>query len=426
MRTFDPAARPAGGADAASRRTLQPLIYETLVALDAEQGPLPRLAIHWTSSADRTEWRFELRTGVRLHDASALDPGRVAAALRRPDRAWSVTSDASAVTIRFDAPAPDVPWRLADPSYAVAFSRPQGGEPIGTGPFAIERSEPRRLRLRAHEEHWAGRPFVDAVVVEMGRSVSEQLTSLELGRADFVALQPQDLRRAAQRGFRTVATRPIELVALQFERRAKVPLRLRRALSLAIDRGSMCDVLLQRQAIPASTILPEWIGGYASLVPAPLDRMQARSLVAAEPSARRTLVVSSDPDPLVRLIVDRIAVDAREVGLALVPPPTGNAPPRQPDVRVVRVRLQPNTPAWTLALAAAELDRETTAPVLPASLDAVYRFEATLRDDYSIVPLVHLREVYATTPAVESWLQPFVLPSGEWNLADVWLRTDKP
>jgi ABC-type transport system substrate-binding protein len=41
--------------------------------------------------------------------------------------------------------------------------------------------------------------------------------------------------------------------------------RLREALSLSLDRETMADVLLQRQAEPAATLLQQWLSGYALL-----------------------------------------------------------------------------------------------------------------------------------------------------------------
>ena len=83
---------------------------------------------------------------------------------------------------------------------------------------------------------WGGRPFVDALQVEMARPVADQMTSIEVGRADFVALRVQDVRRASQRGLRMAWSGPLELVALVFADNRSKPHLVRRALSLAVDR----------------------------------------------------------------------------------------------------------------------------------------------------------------------------------------------
>lgn len=434
MRSLNPAAVPLDSADAMARRWLHPLVFETLVAPNASGGLEPVLASHWESDAGATRWRFRLRSGVRLHDGSPLDAGRVAAALRAQGRAWTIATDSSTVTIDIDRSDPDLPWRLANVRYAIAFGRPGGGEPIGTGPFAIDRWEPKRLRLRAHDGHWGGRPFVDTVQIEMGRAPADQVASLELGGAELVSFESHAVRPALQRGMRITATRPIELVALVFERRAAPALLpLRRALSGAIDRRSMCSVLLQGYAHPAWALLPEWLGGYASLLRSDHDRDRSRAAVAALPPAHRALTFRvQSSDGLLRAVAERLAVDAREAGLSITVIPTGVATTTAPDARLVRIRLEPTT--RELALEAAILALGPDAPssandpalVPGASLETVLHVERTILASRGIVPLVHLPELYGAAPAVESWLQPVVQPTGKWNLENVWLRVGRP
>lgn len=434
MRSLNPAAAPIDSRDAVARTWLHPLIFETLVAAEASGGLRPVLATEWSSDAGATRWRFRLRSRVMLHDGTPLDAGRVAAALRAHDPAWSITPGDGVVTIEGSEGLPDLPWRLADPGHAVAFARPAGGEPIGTGPFAIDRWELRRLRLRSHEDYWDGRPFVDAVHIEMGRAAGDQLASLALGKADFVSLQPQDVRRVA-RGMRVTGTRPIELIVLVFEGRGRADAwrPARTALSQAIDRASISTVLLQGYAAPASTIVPEWLGGYASLLAQGHTRARAKSAVAALPSGQRSLTLTAAAgDGLLRTVADRVAVDAREAGLSIVVDATAAAartPP--PDVRLLRVRLQATTRERALASALDELAARTqfsppAAPPRPgASFDAVFRFEQRLAEGHVVIPVVHLPDLYVSAADVDSWLAPIVLPSGAWNLAAAWLRAER-
>src|SRR5207248_586392 len=132
----------------------------------------------------------------------------------------------------------------------------------------VDRLEPARLVLRAHEDYWQGRPFVDSVEVALGRSPADQLASLEVGRTDLVSIAPVDTSRVGLRGLRITASRPIELVALVFEEHRSTPASqpLRNAVSAAIDRPSLSAVLLQRWAQPAATLLPDWLSGYAPFV----------------------------------------------------------------------------------------------------------------------------------------------------------------
>ena len=434
LRTLDPGAAPIDAPDGAARGRLLPLVFETLVAPDPTGALRPLLAVSWESDAQATRWRFQLRPDLKLHDGAVLDPAQVATVLRARSDAWRVSSTADAILITSDRALPDLPWDLAEVKYAIAVRRPSG-ELTGTGPFRIERFEAGRLLLRAHDDYWGGRPFVDAVQIEMGLSVADRLAHLEAGRADLVALEAPDVRRLSPRGLRLAESRPIELLALVFDPNRTAPASdpVRRALALAIDRSAICTILLQRHGQPAPAILPQWLTGYATLLAEPLDRVRARTLAAALPAAQRALSLRVDPsDPLARSIAERIAVDARDAGLSLrIDAPDALAP--RPDVRLVRISLDATSPERALARAMAALRPRGTAPASAepppppgAPLGDVYRFEQMLIAQHAIIPVVHLPELYGIGVRVGSWNAPVVRPTGAWDLASVWLGADKP
>lgn len=421
MRTLDPAATPLDEADAAARRLLFPLIFETLVSPDPAGGLRGVLAVAWESRAADTEWRFQLRRGVRLHDGTPLDSARIAAALRTREPRWQIAADAGSITIVPDRALADLPWQLTEVRYAIAFGRPGGGEPIGSGPFAIERWEPKRLRLRAHEAHWRGRAFVDAVHVEMGRPLAGQIADLEVGRTDFAALAVMDLRRVSNRGLRVVASAPRELVALVLPAERVSNPAVMQAIGLAVDRQAMWSALLQRQGEVAVGLLPGWISGYAALMAAPLDRARARAIVGALTSAQRLVTLRvADNDPLLRSIAERVAVDARDVGLTVEIRGTPAGASKTGALRLVRAEIEATTPERALTSLLDKLGISFHADA--ASLEAVYRAEQKVLNEGAVVPLVHVPELYAAGPLVDSWIEPMVLPWGTWNLADTWLK----
>ena len=94
---------------------------------------------------------------------------------------------------------------------------------------------------------------------------------------------------------------------------------MRQAISLAIDRASIADVILQKQGVPAGGLLPNWISGYAHLFPVAADLPRAKELLAAsgrELSRSGPLVLVYDSgDAEARAVADRVAVNLREVGI---------------------------------------------------------------------------------------------------------------
>src|SRR5262249_20161343 len=134
---------------------------------------------------------------------------------------------------------------------------------------------------------------------------------------------------------------------------------------------------------------------------------------------------------LAQSIAERIAVDAREAGLTIkIQTPTGLAP--RPDARIVRVRLPVAPVDRAFAGAMARIAQRTTADTLMQGwtpgmpFDALYGAETALLDRAVIVPIVHVPDIYGVAEHVLPWQSPAILGSGEWNFADVWLRSGKP
>ena len=53
------------------------LIYDTLLAMDADGNPVPHIASSWTSNDAGTEYTFSLEEGIMCHDGTPLDANDV-------------------------------------------------------------------------------------------------------------------------------------------------------------------------------------------------------------------------------------------------------------------------------------------------------------------------------------------------------------
>ena len=77
---------------------------------------------------------------------------------------------------------PELLAELALPRNAIVKRNPDSTL-SGTGPFHIVDWQPgKKLTLAADENCWRGRPFLDAIEIEMGKSFRDQMTALELMR----------------------------------------------------------------------------------------------------------------------------------------------------------------------------------------------------------------------------------------------------
>ncbi len=423
IRTVDPQEWPADAATAAAKAKLVSLLFETLVTLDDEARPQPGLVLSWQHDPDYRKWRLRLRPGVVFDDGSPMTAEVAAGALRSLKAGWQVGTAGDTILIDLDLPSPDLLYDLADPSNSICLRGANGGL-SGTGPFHLARWEPgRRALLEANERYWAGRPFLDSVAVEMGRSLRDQMVDLELDKADFVEVWPNEVRRLANRGTRTWSSAPSILVTLVFDRGkpAVEDARVREAVALSIDRAAMHSVLLQKQGEPAAALLPQQLSGYAFLFSAVTDPARARQLVSA---AVPPLVLGYDPsDPLARAIAERVAVNARAAGLMLQASGQGTGA----DVRLIRLPVRSPLPAPALAdiLTAFHL-ADLWHPAEDRSIENLYAAEREIIDSHRIIPLFHLPEIFGSTEKLKTWATPGVCRSGKWRFDDMWLDTERP
>lgn len=429
IRGLDPSIQSADISERWARERILPLLFEGLTNVDSDRGLEPRLAASWQSEAGFRRWRLRIASGITFHDGSLLQAAHVAASLQAAERDWKVGADQDTVFIDVPQPVPDLPWWLADMRHAIV-TRTAAGELVGTGPFRLERVAETQLSLRAHDGYRNGRPFLDVVTIQTGQPQPAQVADLEAGRVDFVSLLPTDSRRLALRGVQVFESNPLDVMALVFEphRSGAEFDGLRAAVAAAVDRTQLANVLLQRHARPAESLIPHWLSGY---------RLPSRTGTAtpvhpaAPPRDQRRLVLRVDAaDGLAHAAGERIIVDLREAGFtATLQTPTGLAP--RPDMRLLRIRLPASSPDRVLAElltglgAAASRDAGADAPAA-APLDVVYRVESRLLERSVIVPVVHLPELYGLSPRVATWQTRAVLGSGVWALDDLWLATNPP
>jgi len=179
----------------------------------------------------------------------------------------------------------------------------------------------------------------------------------------------------------------------------------------------MNTVLLQGGGEPAGGLLPNWMTGYAFLFPTDADlprAHQARSEVRQAPAW--TLGYDAT-DPVARNIAERIALNARDTGLALTLTTTTAA-----DVRLVRILLPSLDAHIALTTVAAALGLPH--PKFSGnSIHDLYVAETALLQSQRVIPLLHLRAASAMSRTVRNWTAD---RDGSWRLQDVWLGTEKP
>jgi peptide/nickel transport system substrate-binding protein len=466
--SFDPREWQVGSLDAAADERMAEQVFERLVALDNYGRFQPVLATEWSHDASSKRWRFVIRAGVRFSDGTTLNAEDVVAAFQPLLPATEqISASGNAVVIQSSVAATDLLEQLASGRYFV-YRVLASGALAGTGPFVLgdapglagqsgeKASAPPRadmpsgtpsraagghLYFRANEETWSGRPFVDGIDVTLGVPPLRAMFDLQLGKADLVELTPDLVPRAKLANVRVWISEPVTLYGLRFDdaQAAASDVRLREALSLSLDRGSMANVLLQKQAEPAAALLPRWLSGYAFLfnVDTNLERAKElrRGLRANEAGGAEPLRLRVDPaGDLAKLLGERVAVNARQASILVqvIARPAlraGAASPASADapsgVHLFAWHYSSLSPRAELdsLFAAYNLTEPQEVNATSTDHEQLYARERRVLEDRRVLPLILQAESVGLGASVRDWM-----PArwGEWHLADVWLETANP
>jgi ABC-type transport system substrate-binding protein len=405
--------------DSFARRTIASLLFDTLVTADQNGRATPALALSWQSSRGNQRVQFRLRPGVKFQDGTPLTPEIAASSLRRVNPAWNVISDGDSVAIEGGGSEAELLQKLTLPRNSIVRGDSED-KLSGTGPFQVVEWQPgKRLTLAAHDNCWRGRPFVDGIEISLGASFRDQMTAIELGKAEIVEVAPDQVSHISQDRFRLARSTAMSLMALVFARDAANDgeKTLRQALGLSVGRASMQSVLLQGSGQATAALLPTWMSGYGFVFSVDADIPKARQLRDSVQPVPTWALSYDSSDPLSRLLTERIALNARDAGLTLRPMPSNGA-----DLRLIQIPLASPDP-W---IALNELLDQLGMPAPQRkgrSTEDLYSAEQSALATERVIPLFHLPASYAAQTNLRGWM---VRSDGSVDLASAWLKSGQP
>jgi peptide/nickel transport system substrate-binding protein len=237
------------------------------------------LAESWTSSPDARVWTFKLRQGVKWHNVPPLN-GRefVAADVKYCFEAYAKegaqsftfqeiegieTPDKHTVRIHLKTPNVLFPQNVAEP-ITVLFSREVLEEDgdlkkrfVGTGPFMLkEHTRKVRVVLARNPDYWdKGRPYLDEYIILSTPDAATRMAAFRTGQSDFIWLaSPSEVEtvrktnpNAVVQSYHNTLT-PFG-VAVSQDKPPFNDVRVRRAVSMAIDRQKQADTLFEGHGI---------------------------------------------------------------------------------------------------------------------------------------------------------------------------------
>ena len=398
---------------------LRTLVFDSLTQLDSAGSVQPALAVRWESQSDDRRWQLWLRPGVRFQDGTPFSAATVVQSLTAGDCSgcpWrSVHAAGDAVVFESETAVPNLPAILANSRYAIV-RKDESGNLVGTGAFRYASTSNGGVMLNAVDDTWRSRPFVNAIEVRGGRSLRDQWMDVSAGRADVVEVPADQLRRAQQDHMHLLVSRDSDLIALVVDDKspATQDARVREVLSMSLDRASLFNVVFQKEGEVSASLLPNWLSGYGFLMnPAPAHANALPGSVNR--GAELTLSVDGG-DPVLQLIAERLALNARDAGLNVRALPTAS----RSALRLIRVHLEETNPAAAFADITAQLAMGERVP--PNDVAAVFHQEQEALAKHTVIPLLYLPRAVTLSPRVHD----FVLGSdGMIRSADFWLEDGK-
>jgi peptide/nickel transport system substrate-binding protein len=322
-------------------------LCDKLVDITPELEIIPQLATEWEWSDDGTVLTMKLREDALFHDGTPFDAEAVKANIersqtleesRRKSELASVESvevkGTHEVALHLTAPDATLLSQFADragmmisPTAAAEKGADFGLEPICSGPYKfVERVQQDRIVLEKFPEHWNADAYnFDRIVFLPIPDTTVRLANLQAGDLDMVErLAATDL--AAVKGDPNLSV--AEAVSLGYQgitvnvgngERANNPFgqdaRLRQALSHAIDREALNQVVFEGAFMPGNQPFPPTSPWYAEDHPIPpRDVEKARSLMAEAGHERLPLEVQVANNPVQMQVMQVIQSMAAEAG----------------------------------------------------------------------------------------------------------------
>jgi peptide/nickel transport system substrate-binding protein len=292
------------------------LMFEGLVGLDGKLEPVPRLAESWEVAPDGKTITFKLQPKAKWHDGQPVTSADVAftfEAIRNTTgaTAWKAymapvqsvtTPDERTVVVTYAEPyAPAlVTWTVGVLPRHRFLDKTTGKpvdiatsdsnlEPVGSGPFKLKRWEAgKRMFLEAHGDWWHAKPHLESVELVFGISDANALDELKQGQLDWARIGDVQawvgVAHTAEFREQFEATEAVEsrirMIAWNTQRAPLDDVRVRRAMTLLLDRGRVIDDVLFGQAQPLSApLFPTMFGYDSTIAPLPFDPDEARKLL---------------------------------------------------------------------------------------------------------------------------------------------------
>ncbi len=300
-------------------------IFDKLVQMSPDSQMIPGIATSWKALDDKT-WEFKLRKGVKFHDGSELTAEDVAFSIDRvaqiPNSPGPFVAYTKAIvgkeivdpyTIRFKTAVPHplmpndlstiyiVSKKVATGATTEDFN--SGKVTIGSGRYKLVRYvNGDRVDLVRNDNYWGDKPGYEKVTFRIIKDGASRMAALLSGDVDAIEQPPTaDLARLkADPKFTLTSKISHRVIYFNFDHLSRVSpfitakdgkpldknplqdLRVRRAISKAINRPAIAERVMEGQAIPSGQLVSEKLFGYNPALKAEVYDVEGAKKLLAE------------------------------------------------------------------------------------------------------------------------------------------------
>ena len=332
-------------------RIVYTALCDKLIDITPELELIPQLATDWSFNEDGTEMTMQLREGVTFHDGTPFDAEAVARNIERSQtleesrrkselasiESTEVTGDHE-IKLILSGPDATLPAQLADragmmvsPDAADEAGADFGANPVCSGPFKFdERVAQDRIVLSKFDDYWnAEEIMLDSVTYLPIPDTTVRLANLQSGDIHILdRLAATDL--AQVEGSDSVTVEPATSLGYQGitinvgnGENAENPFgqdkRLRQALSLAIGRDIVNQVVFENSFTPGNQPFPPNSPWYDKDVPVPERDVEAARALLAEAGYEDgiSLEVQVPNTPVAQQVMQVVQSMAAEAGIEI-------------------------------------------------------------------------------------------------------------
>jgi len=322
-------------------------LCDKLLDITPDLKLVPRLATEWSFSTDGLTLTMKLRTDAKFHDGDAFNAEAAKANLERartlPDslrksELASVdsieTPDAATLVLKLKRPDATLLAQLTDRAGMMlapkSLATDVAAKPVCSGPYKfVERVQNDRIVLERFKEHWEAQNYhFDRVLYRAIPDTTVRLANLRAGELDMIErLAPTDVKSAqADKSLKVESTPNIGYQGITINtahsEAANQPMgkdkRVRQALSLAIDRKVLSQVVFEGLYAPIIQPFPPTSSFVSTAFPVPERNVEkAKALLKEAGVAKVSAELFVTNNPVDSQLGQVIQAMAQEAGIDL-------------------------------------------------------------------------------------------------------------